>query len=94
MIGDYNKPFDKKYGVKNLQVIFEKRLTLRGFIVADFHKKYYQEHQEKCQAWIADGSLKGKLSRTYGMDNAIDGLLEIFHGRNFGKAILRIDAQT
>ncbi|KAK4552845.1 hypothetical protein LTR86_010179 [Recurvomyces mirabilis] len=91
MIGDYNKPFEKKYGVKNLQVIFEKRLSLRGFIVADFQDKYYAEHQKNCQAWLVDGSLKGKLHKTAGIDNAIDGLLELFDGKNFGKAVLQID---
>lgn len=29
-IADYNKPFEEKYGVRNLQVFFEKRLKMQG----------------------------------------------------------------
>ena len=90
MIADYNKPFEQKYGVKNLQVFFEKRLTMQGFIVADISDKYYDEHQKNVQQWLKDGSLKVKMSVTEGMDNAIDGLLGIFAGKNFGKAVLKV----
>lgn len=90
MISDYNKPFEKKYGVKNLQVFFEKRLKMQGFIVEDFRKKYSEQHQRNVQQWIHDGSLKARLSKTVGMDNSIDGLLGLFNGKNFGKAILQV----
>lgn len=90
MIADYNKPFEQKYGVRNLQVFFEKRLTMRGFIVEDFRKKYYREHQKNIQKWIHDGSLQARLSKTVGMDNSIDGLLGLFKGTNFGKAVLQV----
>lgn len=90
MISDYNKPFEQKYGVRNLQVFFEKRLTMRGFIVEDFRKKYYHEHQKNVQKWMHDGSLKARLSKTVGMDNSIDGLLGLFKGTNFGKAVLQV----
>ncbi|KAK3057485.1 hypothetical protein LTR09_001669 [Extremus antarcticus] len=90
MISDYNKPFEQKYGVKNLQVFFEKRLKMEGFIVSDLTPKYYKEHQENVQKWLHDGSLTTKLSVTEGMDHAIEGLLGLFEGKNFGKAILRV----
>lgn len=90
MISDYNKPFHEKYGVKNLQVIFEKRLRMQGFIVADLQEKYYEKHQKDVQQWIKDGSLTVRMSKTVGMENAIEGLLDLFHGRNFGKAVLQV----
>ena len=90
MISDYNKPFEEKYGVKNLQVFFEKRLKMQGFIVSDLQAKYFDSHQKDVQQWIKDGSLKVRLSETVGMDNAVDGLLGLFAGKNFGKAILRV----
>ena len=90
MIADYNKPFEEKYGVRNLQMFFEKRLTMRGFIVADLQEKYYDEHQKNVQKWIKDGSLKTRLSTTVGMNNAAEGLLGLFEGKNFGKAVLQV----
>lgn len=74
-----------------MQVI-TKRLHMEGFIVFDprFGPKYFKEHQEKIQEWLADGSFKAKLHVTDGIDNAAQGLVDIFAGRNFGKAVLKI----
>lgn len=67
-------------------------LQSQGFVVgqADFGPKYYQEHQEKVSKWLADKELIYRESISDGMDNAIDGLLGLFHGRNFGKAVLKV----
>jgi NADPH-dependent curcumin reductase CurA len=83
---------EQRYGVKNLFLIIERRITMRGFIVFDkgFGPDYTQEHQEKMQKWLAEGSYTAKLDVTDGIDNAVDALLGIFQGKNFGKAILRI----
>ncbi|KAK5166735.1 uncharacterized protein LTR77_008279 [Saxophila tyrrhenica] len=90
MISDYNKPFEQKYGVRNLQVFFEKRLKMQGFIVADLSPKYFEEHQKNVQKWMKEGSLKAKMAVTVGMDQAAEGLLGLFEGSNFGKAILQV----
>lgn len=90
MISDYDKPFEHKYGVRNLQLFFEKRLRMQGFIVADFQDKYYEEHQRNVQQWLKEGTLQAKICKTIGMDNAIDGLLGLFSGHNFGKAVLQV----
>jgi NADPH-dependent curcumin reductase CurA len=66
--------------------------TMQGFLVGqpNFGPAYFQEHQEKLGAWIADGSVKTKLHVTEGIDNAPQGFLELFEGKNFGKAVLKI----
>ena len=65
---------------------------MRGFIVGDpgFGDKYGKDHQEKMQKWLADGSVKAKLSVTEGIDNAAEGLIGMLEGKNFGKAVLKI----
>lgn len=72
--------------------VVSKRITMQGFIVGDegFGPAYAQEHQEKVQAWIADGSFKAKLHVTEGIDNAAEGFLGLLKGENFGKAVLKI----
>ena len=65
-------------------------LLFVGFIVSDLQDKYFDEHQKNVQQWIKDGSLKVRLSKTIGMDNAIEGLLGLFNGSNFGKAVLQV----
>ena len=70
-----------------------KRLTLRGFIVfdADMGPKYSKEHQTNVSKWLSEGTFKAEQSVTYGIDNAIKGLLGLLKGDNFGKAVLQIE---
>ncbi|KXX79889.1 NADP-dependent alkenal double bond reductase P2 [Madurella mycetomatis] len=92
MIANSNVPEEERYGVRNLYNIVRKRLTMRGFIVYDhgFWDKYEQDHQEKMQQWLAEGSIQAKLDVTEGIDNAAEGLVKLFWGGNFGKAVLKI----
>lgn len=92
MISQYNTPADQHYGVKNLMQVVAKRLTIRGFIVSDkdMGPVYAKEHQEKVQKWIHEGTFKAEMSVTDGIDNAAEGLLGLFQGKNFGKAVLAV----
>jgi NADPH-dependent curcumin reductase CurA len=42
------------------------------------------------QKWIAEGSIKVKMSITKGIENAAEGLIGMLEGKNFGKAALVI----
>ncbi|KAF2219477.1 hypothetical protein BDZ85DRAFT_252703 [Elsinoe ampelina] len=92
MISQYNLPPDQSYGVKNLMQVVGKRLTIRGFIVSDANMgpKYAADHQKNVQKWIHEGTYKPRMSITKGIDNSIEGLLGLFSGKNFGKAVLEI----
>ena len=92
MISQYNTSPQDQYPIRNLMQVVAKRLTIRGFIVSDDNMgpKHYQQHQEKLQQWLADGSFKAKLSVTEGIDNGIDGFLGMLKGENFGKAVLQL----
>ncbi|TKX25824.1 NADP-dependent oxidoreductase RED1 [Elsinoe australis] len=92
MISQYNLPPDQNYGVKNLMQVVGKRLTMSGFIVGDANMgpKYAADHQKTVQKWIHEGSYKPRMSVTNGIDNSIEGLLGLFSGKNFGKAVLEI----
>lgn len=92
MISQYNNPPDKTYGVKNLMNVVAKRLKMQGFIVGDANMgpKYAADHQKNVQKWIHDGSFKAQMSVTNGIDHAGEGLLGLFSGKNFGKAVLEV----
>ncbi|PHH92738.1 hypothetical protein CDD83_5567 [Cordyceps sp. RAO-2017] len=92
MISGYNTPPEQRYGIKNLMYVVSKQILMQGFIVSmpGFGPAYAQEHQEKLQAWLADGSVKAKLAVTDGIDRAADGFVGMLKGDNFGKAVLRI----
>lgn len=93
MISQYNvKSAEDRYPIKNLMSVVAKRLTIRGFIVgdADMGPKYFVEHQKNVQKWIHEGTYKPQMSVTEGIDNAGEGLIGLFEGKNFGKAVLEI----
>lgn len=92
MISQYNLKPDEQYPIRNLMQVVAKRLTIRGFIVGDENMgpKYFKEHQKNVQKWMAEGTFKASQSVTQGIDNAAEGLLGLFHGKNFGKAVLEV----
>lgn len=92
MIAEYNVPADKRKGVQGIQQVLTKQLKMEGFLVGmpEFGRAYFQEHQEKMQAWLKDGSVKAKLDVTEGIDNAAEGFIGLLQGENFGKAVLKI----
>jgi NADPH-dependent curcumin reductase CurA len=92
MISQYNLPYEKQYRLAGTDTIFGRRIKIQGFIQSDpdFGPKWGKEHVENTSKWILDGSFKTKTHITQGMDNAIEGLLGIFKGENFGKAVLKL----
>ena len=91
MCGQISQYNSQPYGIKNVPNVLVKRLTMRGFIVGDpgMGNVYTKEHQERVQKWIKEGSLKVLMHETAGIENAVEGLIGIFYGRNVGKAVLR-----
>ncbi|KAL2871885.1 MDR family NADP-dependent oxidoreductase [Aspergillus lucknowensis] len=89
LISQYNTA---PYPIKNISNVLTKRLTMRGFIVGDagMGDKYTKEHQENVQKWIKEGSFKSLIHETEGIDNAAEGLVGIFYGKNKGKAVLKL----
>ncbi|KAK3386780.1 hypothetical protein B0H63DRAFT_430575 [Podospora didyma] len=92
MASQYKLEPEERYGVKNLLLALAKRISLRPFLVFDegFGPAYTKDHQAKMQKWLADGSIQAKLAVTDGIDNAANGLIAAFQGKNFGKAVLKI----
>ena len=92
MISQYNAAPADRYPVRNLMNVVAKRIKMQGFIVGDENMgpKYAEEHQKNVQKWIHEGTYKPQMSVTEGIDNAAEGLLGLFEGKNFGKAVLEI----
>lgn len=45
-ISQYNLKPEDRYGVKNLVYLFQRQLTIRGFLVGSIGPKYAKEFQE------------------------------------------------
>ncbi|ETS84943.1 hypothetical protein PFICI_02968 [Pestalotiopsis fici W106-1] len=87
-ISEYNSD---PYPLTNISKVLHKRLTMRGFIVSDANMGplYDEEHQERVQKFIKEGSFKAITHETVGIDNAAEGFIGLLAGKNFGKAVLR-----
>lgn len=45
-ISQYNLKPEDRYGVKNLVYLFQRQLTIRGFLVGSMGPKYAEEHRK------------------------------------------------
>ncbi|KOS16627.1 Zinc-type alcohol dehydrogenase-like protein [Escovopsis weberi] len=91
MIPDYSLHPTERTGVKNLLHIVVNRLTMKGYIVGEpGYPEYRKDHQETFQKWLAEGSLKTKLSMTVGMEPAAQTFVDMLVGNIVGKAVLKM----
>lgn len=91
LIAGYNQKPEDIHPLRNYGQILWKRLTVRGFLVGDkgMGDKYADEHRERVSKWIKDGTFKAVTWEVESIEQAADGLLALFSGRNFGKAVLK-----
>ena len=79
------------YGIRNLGLIGGKRITMRNFLVFDYHGRY-NEARAWLSAQIRAGRLRQQLHIVTGLDNAPNALGMLFTGENTGKLIIRAAA--
>jgi NADPH-dependent curcumin reductase CurA len=79
------------YGIRNLGALGGKRITIRNFLVFDYHDRY-PEARAWLSAQIRGGRLRQKLHIVDGLENAPHALGMLFKGENTGKLIVRVAA--
>ena len=76
------------YGIRNLGLIGGKRVTIRNFLVFDYHDRY-----REARAWLAarirEGKLRQRLHLVEGLSNAPYALGMLFRGENTGKLVVK-----
>src|SRR5882757_2262553 len=79
------------YGIRNLGMLGGKRITIRNFLVFDYHDRYVE-----ARAWLSaqlrGGRLQQQLYIVDGLENAPRALGMLFRGENTGKLIVRAAA--
>lgn len=76
-------------GPRNLPLFTSKRLTMKGFIVMDWFHQIPQFLKEVGAYW-AQGKLKMKETVVEGIENAPQAFLDLLHGGNVGKMIVKL----
>ena len=90
-ISQYNRK--DMYGPKNYMKIVTARGYITGIIVFDYFDQYPRAVEEM-SSWISEGRLKTKEHIVSGIENFPSTLLMLYTGKNFGKLLLKIWADS
>lgn len=88
MIADYNLE-EPQPGPKGMMLLIGRRLTIRGFIVAD-HPEECEEYVGKAIGWLQEGKLTYRESIAEGVESAPQAFIDLLKGRNMGKQIVQL----
>lgn len=77
-------------GPKTFNNIIPQRITLKGFVVFDYEKRY-PEAQKEIAGWLKSGQLKRReFIVEGGIEKTESGLLALFEGKNVGKCLIKV----
>ncbi|KAI1291511.1 hypothetical protein EDD11_008909 [Mortierella claussenii] len=88
MISQYNST--QPYGIKNLMHVISKRLTIRGFIVADFQEQYFKDFFKDVKELLLQDKIVYRVDEAKGIEAAPDAFVGLLKGKNFGKQVVKI----
>ncbi|KAJ7580391.1 hypothetical protein C8J56DRAFT_1169228 [Mycena floridula] len=74
--GDNTVAFKDRYGVKNISLVFMKRITIKGFLVPDFIPQFAGKFFAEMPALLAQGKIKSREHITHGLENASQALVD------------------
>jgi NADPH-dependent curcumin reductase CurA len=74
-------------GPRNLDLLFRRRLTMRGFIVLD-HRDRFDDFTRDIGGWLRDGRITYRETVVHGLERAPSALLGLLHGENTGKMVV------
>ena len=77
------------YGIKNYREFFNKRVSLRGFVLSD-HRDLWPTATKEIQAAYKVGKIKHLETVAEGLENAPQAFIDMLNGANVGKQIVRI----
>ncbi|KAK3815883.1 MAG: hypothetical protein JOS17DRAFT_405478 [Linnemannia elongata] len=88
MISQYNTR--QPYGIKNLTQVVSKRLTIRGFIVADFHEQYFKDFFRDVKELLVNKKIVYRTDEAKGVAAAPEAFVGLLNGKNFGKQVVHV----
>ncbi len=76
-----------------MRAVLTRRLSIRGFISSDYAAMRGAFFADAL-AWLREGRLRYREDVTEGLENAPDALMSMLDGKNFGKVLVRVSAET
>jgi len=69
--------------------VFNRRITLRGFVLSDHRDQFATATQALVEAYVA-GWLQHRETVTEGLENAPQAFIAMLQGAHFGKQLVRL----
>lgn len=74
------------------RTLLTKRIRMQGFIIFDDYGQRYGEFFAQMSDWLKAGRIKFREDIVDGLEQAPEAFIGLLEGRNFGKLIVRVDA--
>ncbi|KAF7332653.1 ADH-zinc-N domain-containing protein [Mycena kentingensis (nom. inval.)] len=92
-ISEYNLPPERCYGIKNLSLVFKRRLRLQGFLAPDGFATLMPRFMQEIPPLLAQGKFKSEEQKFVGLEKGIEALLSLYDGTSKAKAVVVLDEQ-
>ena len=89
-IGEYLKPEEEAYRLRNWHMIGKRRARMQGFFIYDYAEHFPRAERQMAQ-WIAEGRMQYLEDVLEGFEQVPRALLRLYDGLNVGKQIVRVD---
>lgn len=73
--------------------ITKNRAIMEGFLITGHDPKRSEAARSEIAQWIVEGRIKYTESISDGLDSAPKALIDLFHGKNIGKQLVRLGSQ-
>jgi NADPH-dependent curcumin reductase CurA len=90
-ISQYNLT-EPEQGPRLLWNLIVKRARVEGLLVWDFADRYGEALRD-LHTWVEEGKLKYRERISEGLENAPQAFIEMLHGANIGKQLVRVSAE-
>lgn len=90
LISMYNATLDNMpAGPRNLAIMIGRSVRMQGFIVSNY-PELCQEWISVASGWLKEGKLKYHESVAEGIESAPQAFIDMMHGKNFGKQVVKL----
>ncbi|KXN84701.1 Zinc-type alcohol dehydrogenase-like protein PB24D3.08c, partial [Leucoagaricus sp. SymC.cos] len=80
-LAGYGKPVEERHGIKNTHLLYERRITIQGFLVPDLlSSTMMQQFAKDVPAWTAQSVLQSEEKLISGFENAPQAFIEAIRG--------------
>lgn len=79
---------------KLISTVLQKRIRMQGFVILDHYGARFDTFQREMSEWVRSGEVKLLEEVVDGLENAPAAFVGLLEGRNLGKVVVRVAADS